>query len=64
MTIKQYKIGMTCRKHGLCDLVNVQEGVGICSAPHHYEVYNSLHHYDQVFYTVSPKEYIDIEEKQ
>jgi hypothetical protein len=46
-----YKIGMTCRKHGRCDIVNVHEGVSLCTAKHHYELYDKNHRYDLVFYT-------------
>lgn len=63
---KQYQIGMTCRKHGACDIVAPHEGTAICSAPHHYEIYNPDHHYDLVFFTPRPNMYIeeDIDEEE
>lgn len=62
--IKQYKIGMTCRKHGACDIINARHSgeVAICTYKHLYEVYNKTHHYDLVFNTVNLKQY-NIREK-
>lgn len=51
-----YKIGMTCRKHGLCDIVHGD--VLLCTAKHNYELWESHHYYDLVFYTQNKEEYI------
>lgn len=55
--IKQYKLGLTCKKHKKCDIVNITEGVAICTFDHQYELYRSDHKYDLVFYTVNPSQY-------
>jgi hypothetical protein len=55
------KIGMTCKKHELCDLVHgkAKDGLRICSAKHHYEVFNLEHKYDYVFVTTRPEMFIE-----
>lgn len=55
---KIYTIGMTCKRHMKCDLVNSTEGTRVCGAPHHYELFREDHRYDLVFKTQRPEMYI------